>query len=37
MARKRPYKVSDTVLEEPANTQEIDKNDTIETLDNIAA
>ena len=37
MARKRPYKVPDIVLEEPANTEEIDKIDTIETLEDIAA
>ena len=31
MARKRPYKVPDIVLEEPSNTERIDKIDTIET------
>ena len=37
MARKRPYKVPDIVLEEPSNTEEIDKIDTIETWEDIAA
>ena len=37
MARKSPYKVSDIVLEEPSDTEEIDKIDTIETLEDIAA
>ena len=36
-ARKRPYKVPDIVLEEPSNTERIDKIDTIETLEYIAA
>ena len=36
MARKRPYKVPDIVLEEPSNTEEIDKIDRIETLEDIA-
>ena len=37
MARKRPYKVPDIVLEEPSNNEEIDKIDTIQTLEDIAA
>ena len=37
MARKRPYKVSEIVLEEPSNTEKIDKIDTIETIEYIAA
>ena len=36
MARKRPYKVPDIVLEEPSNTEEIDKVDKTETLEDIA-
>ena len=35
--RKRPNKVPGIVLEEPSNTEEIDKIDTIETLEDIAA
>ena len=35
-ARKRPYKVPDIVLEEPSNTEEIDKVDKTETLEDIA-
>ena len=36
MERKRPYKVSDIVLEEPSKTEEPDRIDTIETLGDIA-
>ena len=36
MARKQPYKVPNVVLEEPSNTDELDRIDTIETLDDIA-
>ena len=36
MARKRPYKVPDIVLEDPSDTEEIDKIDRIETLEDIA-
>ena len=36
MARKRPYKVSNIVLEESSNTEELDRIETIETLDDIA-
>ena len=36
-ARKRPNKVPGIVLEEPSNTEEIDKIDTIETWEDIAA
>ena len=36
MARKRPYKVPDIVVEEPSNTEEIDKVDKTETLEDIA-
>ena len=37
MARKHPYKVPDLGLEESSNTEEIDKIDTIETLQDISA
>ena len=33
MARKTPYKVLNIVLEEPSNAKDIDRVDTIETLD----
>ena len=36
MTRKHPYRVPDIVLEEPSNTEETDKIDTIETLEDIA-
>ena len=36
MARKRPYKVPNIVLEESSNTEELDRIETIETLDDIA-
>ena len=36
MARKRSYKVPDIVVEEPSNTEEIDKVDKTETLEDIA-
>ena len=36
MATKRPYKVPNIVLEEPSNNEELDRIDTIETLDDIA-
>ena len=36
MARKTPYKVPNIVLEETSNAEDIDRVDTIETLDNIA-
>ena len=35
MTRKRPYKVPDIVVEEPSNTEEIDKVDKTETLEDI--
>ena len=35
MARKTPYKVPNIVLEEPAKAEDIDRVDTIETLDDI--
>ena len=36
MARKRPYKVPNIVLEKSSNTEELDRIETIETLDDIA-
>ena len=36
-ARKRQYTVPNVVLEEPSNTEDIDRIDTIETLEDIAA
>ena len=36
-ARKRQYTVPNVVLEEPLNTEDIDRIDTIETLEDIAA
>ena len=36
MARKTPYKVLNIVLEEPSNAEDIDRVDTIETLDDTA-
>ena len=36
-ARKRQYTVPNVVLEEPLNTGDIDRIDTIETLEDIAA
>ena len=36
MARKRPYKVPNIVLEESSNTEELDRIEKIETLDDIA-
>ena len=36
MSRKRPYKVPNIVLEESSNTEELDRIETIETLDDIA-
>ena len=35
-ARKKPYTVPNVVLEEPLNTEEIDRIDTIETIEDIA-
>ena len=36
MARKRPHDIPNVVLEEPSNTEDIDRIDTIETLEDIA-
>ena len=36
-ARKRQYTVPSVVLEAPSNTEDIDRTDTIETLEDIAA
>ena len=36
MGTKRPYKIPNIVIEEPSNNEELDRIDTIETLDDIA-
>ena len=37
LARKKPYKIPSISYTEPANTEEIDRTDTIETLADIAS
>ena len=37
LARKKPYKIPSISYTEPANTEEIDRTDTIETLEDISS